>query len=194
MSDPTGGRVRINRTIHQLDVLRGKLTAQEFGRAMQQLLACAFEAAGFDVVENAVGVPDFTATPPRPAGNVGQIAVEVKTSDKPEISLTRRDLHGIRTLGQTGMLAVLVFPDLSPRWALVPANSVSARTWKMRHLLAMEQVDVGFDVNDIFYEIGASLDTTSVVGGPELGNWIKVERHKFLSLNSGASTRLLRYL
>ena len=72
-------RVTINRGIVRLDCLCSLLGPQGFGRAMQHLLAYSFECAGFEVVENAVGVPDYTATPP-----VGSetISVEVKTSGR----------------------------------------------------------------------------------------------------------------
>lgn len=94
MGEANGDRGSVNRTIYQLDSLYKRLSPQEFGRVMQQVLACGFEAAGFHVVENAVGVPDFTATSPMTDGHCETIAVEVKTSDKTKISLTQRELDG----------------------------------------------------------------------------------------------------
>lgn len=151
---------------------------------MQQMLACSFEAAGFHVIENAVGVPDFTATSPIVEGRCETIAVEVKTTDKSKISLTQRDLDGIRTPGQTGTLAVLMFPSMNPGWLLIPADSISPRSWEIRHLGMKEQVNVGFDVDDIFHRAIAGLETGFAPGGSELEGWIKAERHAFLSKHS----------
>ena len=151
---------------------------------MQQVLACAFEAADFRVIENTVGVPDFTATPPKSSDNSETIAVEVKTSDKPKIPLTQRDLDGIRTPGQTGVLAVLMFPSMSPGWLLVPADSISPRSWEIRHLKMKPQVNVGFDVDAMFHRIMAELEVTSVTKGSELDSWIKAQRHAFHTRNS----------
>jgi hypothetical protein len=81
-----------------------------------------------------------------------------------EVSVTWRDLQGIRAYGNRGVLVVLVFPSPSPSWALVRAGKVSARTWKVCHLLALEEVDVGFNVDHLFCEMVADLDLTSVIG------------------------------
>lgn len=176
-------RVRVNRTIHQLDLLYKNLSPQEFGRVMQQVLACAFEAAGFHVIENAVGVPDFTATPPMNSGRA-TIAVEVKTSDKSKIPLTQRDLDGIRNPNQTGVLAVLKFPSMNPGWLLIPSDSISPRSWEIRHLGMKPRVDVGFDVDDVFHQIAAGLEASLVTGGSDLDGWIKAQRHAFHAMNS----------
>ncbi len=149
---------------------------------MQQLLACEFQAAGFQVIENAIGVPDFTATSPASVGQT--IDVEVKTSDKSKIPLTQRDLDGIRNPAHTGVLAILMFPVANPGWLLIPADSVSPRSWEIRHLKMKSQVDVGFDVDDMFHRIMAGLETASVTRGSELDGWIKAQRHAFLAKNS----------
>lgn len=184
MGEANGDRGSVNRTIYQLDSLYKRLSPQEFGRVMQQVLACGFEAAGFHVVENAVGVPDFTATSPMTDGHCETIAVEVKTSDKTKISLTQRELDGIRTPGRTGVLAVLIFPAMNPGWLLIPADSVSPRSWEIRHLGMKQRVDVGFDVDDMFHRITAELETPLAPGGSELEGWIKAQRHAFLAKNS----------
>jgi hypothetical protein len=184
MSETTGDRTHINRTIYQLDLLRKRLSPQEFGRVMQQALACAFEAAGFRVVENAIGVPDFTATSPMTSGESQTLAVEVKTSDKSKIVLTKRGLDGIRTPGQSGVLAVLDFPALNPRWLLIPETSVTARSWEIRHLRMKPQVDVGFDVDEMFHRIMGCLEAGMAPGGPDLDGWIKAQRHAFHAMNS----------
>lgn len=184
MDELQGDRKRINRTIYQLDSLYRTLSPQEFGRVMQQVLACSFEAAGFHVIENTVGVPDFTATSPMMNGQSHTIAVEVKTTDKSKIVLTQRDLDGILNPGQTGLLAVLVFPAMNPGWLLIPAESVSSRSWELRHLAMQPQVDVGFDLNMMFQRITGSLDVAYVSTGAELDGWIKSQRHAFHATNA----------
>ena len=154
---------------------------------MQQVLACSFEAADFHVVENAIGVPDFTATSPIINGSCETIAVEVKTTDKSKITLTQRDLDGISTPGQTGVLAVLIFPAMNPGWLLIPESSISPRSWGMRQLGMKRQVDVGFDVNEMFYRIMSGLESHLAPGGSELDGWIKAQRYSFLAMNSKTS-------
>ena len=154
---------------------------------MQQVLACSFEAAGFHVVENAIGVPDFTATASSTDGNGQTIAVEVKTSDKSKISLTQRDLDGIRTPGQIGVLAVLMFPAMNPRWLLISADSISPGSWEIRHLGMKPQVNVGFEVDNMFHRATSGLEANLVPGGSELESWIKAQRHTFLVINSRES-------
>lgn len=151
---------------------------------MQQVLACAFEAATFHVIENAVGVPDFTATSPLIDGDCKTIAVEVKTTDKSKVVLTQRDLDGILNPGQVGVLAVLVFPAMNPGWLLISANDITAHSWEMRHLMMKEKVDVGFDVDEMFRRVTAGLETHLATGGPELEGWIKSQRHFFHATNS----------
>jgi hypothetical protein len=184
MAEPDDNRSLVNRTIYQLDSLYKNLSPQEFGRVMQQMLACGFEAANFHVIENAVGVPDFTATSPMIDGNCQTIAVEVKTTDKSKVALTQRDLNGILNPGQIGVLAVLVFPAKNPGWLLIPANSISARSWEIRHLMMKPKVDVGFDVDEMLHRVTAGLETNMATGGSELEGWIKSQRHAFHAMNS----------
>ncbi|MGH9089899.1 MAG: hypothetical protein ACRDZR_00735 [Acidimicrobiales bacterium] len=162
-----------------MDTLYKQLSPQEFGRVMQQVLACSFEVAAFDVVENAVGVPDFTATSPLIDGACQTIAVEVKTTDKSKIPLKQRDLDGIRNPGQIGVLAVLIFPAKNPGWLLIQADSISARAWELRHLKMKPQVDVGFDADAMLHRVVAGLETQLVPGGSDLEGWIKAQRHAF---------------
>jgi hypothetical protein len=190
MSNRCINRVLINRVIYQLDTLYKNLSPQEFGRVMQQLLACSFEAAGFSVVENAVGVPDFTATFPLIDGQRQTIAVEVKTTDKSKIPLTQRDLDGIGNPGQIGILAVLIFPAINPGWLMIRADSISARAWEIRHLKMRPQVDIGFDVDDQFHRIVTGLEAQSVPRGSDLDGWIKAQRHAFHAMVAKEETRL----
>jgi hypothetical protein len=187
VNDSEDNRSRINRTIFQLDSLYNSLSPQEFGRVMQQLLACTFAATKFRVIENTIGVPDFTATTTLVGGISETFAVEVKTTDKSKLSLTQRDLDGILTPGQTGILAVLMFPAITPRWLLISAGGVSSRSWEIRHLKGMPNIDVGFDVDTLFQQVVANLDTASISKGQELEGWIKGQRHSFMAKMSQPS-------
>lgn len=181
MNDIGIGRVQLNRTIVQLEVLYNNLSAQDFGRLMQGFLACVFEHAGFQVTENAVGVPDFTASPiATPAIDSGTIAVEVKTSDRREVTLSERELTATKMAGQLSILAALDYPSRTPKWALVSAHHLSPGKWPMRRLLAKPQVDVGFGLQDSFHLIVGGLDASSVRGGPALDEWTASKRREFL--------------
>jgi hypothetical protein len=148
---------------------------------MQHVLAWCFEAAGFQVVENAVGVPDFTAHSPPSAVKSEYFAVEVKTTDKTRISLAQRELDAIRTTGQTGILAILEFPSMNPGWLLKSADGLAARTLELRHLRLRPQVELIFDVDGIFRDAVSGLEVQSIVRGPALKGWISSQRGMFLS-------------
>jgi hypothetical protein len=156
---------------------------------MQHLLACVFEAAGFHVVENAVGVPDFSAVPPIIARDCPTIAVEVKTTDKAVIFLTQRDLDGVSAPEQLGVVAVLMFPARNPGWLLIPAASLCAGSWKVRHLMRKPRVEVGFSVDEMFRQLVGELETDAVTGGPGLEGWVKSQRHAFLANHLRLSTQ-----
>ena len=160
-----------------------RLSPQEFGRSMQQLLACTFQLAGFVVSENAVGVPDIVARlPDGGVGPVGAVAIEVKTSESGEIQLSKRELDAIRMNGELPVVAALSFPDVSPSWALVHANDVSPRKWDVRRLLAKPQVDVGFDVTDRFHDVVGDVDVASLAVGKELDSWLANQRERCLRM------------
>jgi hypothetical protein len=182
MFEGSADRVLINKAIYQLDLLYANLTPQEFGRVMQQILACCFEAADYHLVENAVGVPDFVATSQGTEISCVTFAVEVKTTDKPKISITQRDLDGIRTPGVSGVLAVLIFPSRNPRWMLLSEDDIAPGALEIRSLERKVPVDVGFDLSSVFRQAASQIEAVSAPGGSDLELWIKRQRHKFLLL------------
>jgi hypothetical protein len=70
---------------------------------------------------------------------------------------------------------------MNPGWLLIPAASVSPRSWDIRHLGMKHRVDVGFDVDEMFQQIAAELEVQLAPGGSELEGWVKAQRHAFLA-------------
>jgi len=168
--------VAIHRAIARLDQL-STLGPQTFGRYMQRLLAYSFESAGFRVNQNAVGVPDFIAQ------LVGEdsfqsIAVEAKTSLTGKVTIDERDLDGVRGAAATPVVAVLVFPSPTPSWLFVNANDLVPRVWEVRRLAAREQVQLGFDVQDVFLTLLGGLDSRVLDGSMFLNSWLEESRRR----------------
>lgn len=169
-SDPGPSRALLNRVIGQLDLLQDGVSAQEFGRTLQRLLGLAFELAGCSVTENPVGVPDLqveTAT-----GLC--LAIEVKTGNP--VTISRRDLDGVQGHGQKGALAVLVFPDVHPRWCLADAATLSPGRFAVRQLLRAPQIDTGVDVQTAFLAVVDSVPSEALPSRTALADWADVQR------------------
>lgn len=120
---------------------------QAFGRIGQSLLALSFKTEGYNVANNAVGIPDIRAT--NGASNLG-FALEAKTSEKGRVTLSQRELKGLVYSGLTPTVAVLSFPDPKPQWHLLDARSLQAVTYDSARLVLSPAVEVGFDVNSRF--------------------------------------------
>jgi hypothetical protein len=137
------------RVLTLIQQLHDKFGAQEFGQIMQTLVALAFQTAGFQIVKNAVGVPDLQAF--RADGTPG-FAVEVKTGES-TISLSKRDLDGVISTRRTPVLAALFVSDPTPRWWLVDAKSLRPISYKRYDLAAKPLADVGFDLTAFFSRV-----------------------------------------
>jgi hypothetical protein len=135
------------RTLALLRRVHDRHGPQSFGRIGQTLLALSFQASGFKVTKNPVGVPDIRALHDNPARG---FAVEVKTSEGGKIILQDRELKGITESALIPMVAALWFPHSDPRWLLVDGREVTAGTHEMIQLARRRPVDVGFDVNHVF--------------------------------------------
>lgn len=164
-----------------MNQLSDLLTPQSFGRAMQQVLAFMFVLAGFEVVENAVGVPDFTASGTVKTSFSGALAIEVKTSDTQRIVVSKRDLAGVSAAGYVGVLAVLEYPSLDPEWHLIKADSLVARVWEVRYLKRQVMANPGFDVNSQFRRYVSQLHPEVLGEGVEFDAWMKEEKRAFLT-------------
>lgn len=123
----------------RLDELYQSIGPQAFGSLMQRVLAGCFEGAGFEVISNPVGVPDLIVR----RRSEDPTAIEVKTGNP--VILSRRDLSGVTAALPRAAIAVLVFPDLDPRWVFVDAHTLMPGKWESWQLRAKPQVDIGFD-------------------------------------------------
>ena len=140
------------RVLTMVQQLEGSFGAQQFGQIMQTLLAISFRSAGFEVIKNAVGVPDLQAFHP---GEPDGYAIEAKTG-KMSVSLSKRDLDGVRSTGRIPVVAAFFVSDPKPRWWLVDANAMRAATYRRHEIESKPRVDVGFDLTDQFSRILAS--------------------------------------
>jgi hypothetical protein len=123
--------------------------AQQLGQVMQTLLALSFRSAGWTVIKNAVGVPDLQVfEPAKPRG----YAIEAKTGDL-SITLSKRDLDGVRSTNRTPVVAAFFLSDPIPRWRLIDANSLRPSTYRRYEIESKPMVDVGFDVTVTFSTI-----------------------------------------
>lgn len=134
------------RCLALLSQLHARLGAAGFGRALQTLLGLTLQDAGFRVLRNAVGVPDLVAS--RPDGGNG-FAFEVKTGEG-AITLSERDLDGVRSTGHRPVVAALLFPDPRPRWLVVDASTLVPGMHPQLRLARRSQVDLGFDLDAAF--------------------------------------------
>lgn len=137
------------RVLTMVQQLEGSFGAQQFGQIMQSLLAISFKGAGFEVIKNTVGVPDLQAFR---TGDSGGFAIEAKTG-KMSITLSKRDLDGVRSTGRTPVVAAFFISDPKPRWWLVDANALRVATYRRHEIESKPRVDVGFDLTDQFSRI-----------------------------------------
>lgn len=137
--DPT----RVATLVHQL---RTRFGPQELGQVMQTLLALSFQAEGFQVVKNAVGVPDLQAyREDSPPG----FAIEAKTGDV-SVTVSQRDLNGVLKTPRTPVLAAYFLSDPVPRWWVISAMGLRPISYRRYELQGRTPVMVGFDVTDRF--------------------------------------------
>jgi Holliday junction resolvase len=130
---------------------------------MQTLLALAFRRAGFQVVKNAIGVPDLQAFR---VGVPSGFAIEVKTGED-TISLSKRDLEGVVSTGKTPAVAAFFLSDPTSRWWLVDARSLKPTTYRRYEISAKPAVDAGFDLTDQFSRTLAETFSIAIEGqGP----------------------------
>lgn len=138
--------LRVLALIQQLDAGFG---SQQLGQIMQTLLALTFQRAGFTVIKNAVGVPDLQAF--EPGKHVGY-AMEAKTGDT-SITLSKRDLDGVKSTNRIPVVAAYFLSDPTPRWWLIDARSLRPTAYRRYELEPKPTVDVGFDLNSTFFSV-----------------------------------------
>jgi hypothetical protein len=136
-----------SRCIALLEALLEKHGPQGFGRIMQKLLAHCFRRQAYWVISNAVGVPDFVAVRP---GKVQGYAVEVKTATGRKLHLKDRELKAVTMSDHYPVVAVLIFPDLEPRWLCMDAHSLRSGALDTMSLIRKPLVAIDFDLNKEF--------------------------------------------
>lgn len=135
------------RCIALLDALLDEHGAQGFGRIMQKLLAHCFRREGYWVLSNAIGVPDFVAVRP---GSTEGLAVEAKTATGGKLHLNDRELEGVNLAEHRPVVAVLLFPDLVPRWVCLDAHALRAGDLGLPSVVRKPRVALDFDLDHRF--------------------------------------------
>jgi hypothetical protein len=123
--------------------------AQQLGQIMQTLLGLSFQSAGWTVIKNAIGVPDLQVFKPAKPGGY---AIEAKTGDL-SITLSKRDLDGVKSTNRTPVVAAFFLSDPTSRWRLIDANSLRPSTYRRYELESKPAMDVGFDVTEMFSRV-----------------------------------------
>lgn len=111
-----------------------------------------------------MGVPDLVAT--RAEGQRG-FAFEVKTGEG-AITLTQRDLDGVRSTGHRPVVAALLFPDPEPRWLLLDGEALTPGAHPKLRLARRPQVHLGFDLGAGFAVALAHYHPTALLGSEAL--------------------------
>lgn len=159
-------RLRTNLAIGPLMQLYDHTTAQVRGQIMQRLLGYALEIGGFDLVQNAVGVPDMVATH-HESGRL--FTIEAKTGHP--VVLGERDLDGVRRPDDYGVVAAFIFPDTNPRWCLTDAQYLQPGRWQWWQLERKPAIDFGFAVQRVFLELVIQLPVAALLDRERLDDW-----------------------
>lgn len=135
-------------THEQLTTLRERHGPQEFGRICQALLERVLKnELNYEVRIRKVERPDIQAV-------LGErkMNIEVKAQDRPEFSITQRDLDGVNTKVDsdfTPVIAVLDF-GLAPKWLLLDAEHLRPGTYSKVAAQIHTLEDVSEEVNAAF--------------------------------------------
>jgi len=168
-----------NRCIALLDSLLELRGPQGFGRVMEKFVAHCFRREGYWVISNAIGVPDFVAVrPTKPRG----FAVEVKTATGRKLQLMDRELKAVAMSEHEPVLAVLIFPDLNPRWLCVDANSLRSGAIDIIALHRKPQVLLDFDLNTEFRAVVAEFHEAAMTSTYSLDHALQRS-----TINAGAT-------
>jgi hypothetical protein len=167
-TEPDGLRV-----LGLLDRLYSRYGPQVFGQVMQRLLAAAFALSGREVVPNAVGVPDFTATNP---GIPHGFGVEVKTTADGAVVLSERELMGVMNSGHTPVVAFLDYPSEDPKWHLLDAASLKAGTYEALRLVRTPKAIIDLDANALFRELLVEYHSAAMISTAALEHALTAAR------------------
>jgi hypothetical protein len=137
---------------------------------MQKLLAHSFRRRAYWVISNAVGVPDFVAVRP---GNMQGYAVEVKTATGRKLNLKDRELQAVTMSDHYPVVAVLLFPNLDPRWLCLDAHALRPGALDTMSLVRMLLVRIDFDLNGEFRAVLADFHEAAMTGSYALDHAIE---------------------
>lgn len=164
-----------SRCIALLEALLQRHGPQGFGRVMQKLLAHCFRRQAYWVISNAVGVPDFVAVRP---GRVQGYAVEVKTATGRKLLLKDRELKAVTMSDHYPVVAVLIFPDLDPRWLCLDAHALRSGALDTISLVRKSLVAVDFDLSKEFRAVLAEFHGAAMTSSYALDHALHQEVSK----------------
>jgi len=102
------------------------------------------------VLNNPIGVPDFVAV--RPGRKTG-FAVEAKTATGGRLHLNERELKAVVLSDHRPVVAVLLFPDLHPRWVCVDGRALGPGDLAVASVVRKPQVEIDFDLDRRFRSV-----------------------------------------
>lgn len=129
-------------TLDLLRKLRDRFGAGPFGKIAQKLLALSLSEVGFThIVERSVEGVDIDA-----AGEMGKLALEVKTTEGTSVSLSSENVAGLQARVKDGYIPVIAALRLAPleRWicARVPLKELSPGQVTLFHLRAYRMREI----------------------------------------------------
>lgn len=160
------------RTYQLLKRIRGKYQPGVFGKIVQKVLALGFHRRGFGYVkEREVQGVDFDAI----GADDTRLAVEVKTTEKTQVTFGEKDHRGLQSRREDGYRPVLAVLRVSPwgEWMFTDPSQLSPGALPIRRLRSYrlsdleEQVVPGFD-NVLAEEIDAIMESGSHALAPRL--------------------------
>ena len=135
----------------------------EFGKLCQKLLALAFHAAGYGIMnERGVQGVDIDV-----ADKHGKYSIEVKTTDGEAVAFERKDADGLATRRQDGYRSVLAILQIKlfADWMFVNADRLPPRQWPVEGLRAGRIHDLEQRVAPRFDEIVGTHAAGALDGG-----------------------------
>lgn len=155
---------KLYRIFDLLEKLEKNFGASEFGRICQVFLAISLKKAGYKVRSQLVARPDITARK-----NSEIYIIEAKAPVQEKVTIKKEDLEGIKDLGGKPVFAILLYPEVEPKWIILDAEKLHPGRFQKRYL---KEISVGIEsleqeINKIFIEIVEEYYDYAVKGGSE---------------------------
>lgn len=131
----------------QLVGLSEKHGAQEFGRVCQAMLELTLRRAGFRTRGRPVERPDISAE-----RSSEKYAIEAKAPVGGRVSVTKRDLDGLKEFESAGVIPVLavLLVEPSPRWVMANARNLKPGAYNKMALVVHDIAALSREVNPLF--------------------------------------------